>query len=570
MFTPSANTVSVPAHGTAQVVLTATPAAVGKAGGLFGGRLVATAAGVVVQTALGASVEPESYALTVHDIGRNGTFEDGFAQLVNAGTGQVVFSDALHFDADGVASVRVPAGKWDVNMIDIAFDPDNVDQPYSLTAMSRPNVSLAADATVTLDPAKGKPVSAAVDKADAKQFSAEIGVVSGTETAGGGFVSWAGMNDTRLFAVPSGTTVTDHINVFLFGATMAAAEPGTDPAGYVYHLAFWKPGGIPANTRFRVRDRELATVHARYHTQGALTDYSLRTDAAQYPLIGEGAGRAQSYPHTVPSRRTEFYTASPDITWSHVAQVSNQTSLDVENLRSFRSYRPGTYEVGWNRAPIGPAFGARALNWQVRRDGNRLLVAVPLLSAGEPDQWNASADSVTGTATLSRDGQVIGTSDRPGIGRFNLPDSAGTYVLRATANRSVPWSVVGTKADVTWTFKEPGAAAPAVPLPVIVVRATGAVDVQSRAPAGQRFRLELAAQHQPGSTVARLTQLRVEASFDDGAHWAAVPTEFTDHSGCAFVNHPARNGFVSLRITARDAAGNSVVQTVLRAYQIRK
>ena len=288
---------------------------------------------------------------------------------------------------------------------------------------------------------------------------------------------------------------------------------------------------------------------------------------AQYPFVGDAGAVHQSYSHTVPSRRTEYYSASPDITWSHVLQVSTATSFDFENHRSFRSYRPGQYAVGWNRAPVGPAFGNAALNWTVKRDGKRMLVAVPLLSGSDPDQYNAPADSVTGTTTLTRGGQVIGTSDQPGIGKFDIPDTAGTYTLRATANRSVPWSVVGTRADVTWTFKEPGATATAVPLPVIVVRAGGTVDDQSRAPAGRRFRLELTAQHQPGAPATRLTQLRVEASYDDGAHWAAVPTEFTDHRGCATLNHPNGKRFVSLRVTARDAAGNSVVQTVIRAYQ---
>jgi hypothetical protein len=62
--------------------------------------------------------------------------------------------------------------------------------------------------------------------------------------------------------------------------------------------------------------------------------------------------------------------------------------------------------------------------------------------------------------------------------------------------------------------------------------------------------------------------LTVQASYDDGATWTAAPAEFQGDRGHALLHHPAGAGFASLRITARDAAGNSVTQTVIRAYQL--
>jgi len=127
--------------------------------------------------------------------------------------------------------------------------------------------------------------------------------------------------------------------------------------------------------------------------------------------------------------------------------------------------------------------------------------------------------------------------------------------------------VVGTAVDVGWTFREPGLAAPAKPLPLLVVRAEGAVDEQSRAPAGKPFVLALTAQRQPGSGEFRLADLRVETSTDDGAKWTSVPAARIGNGGLAVVHNPPGEGFVSLRITARDTEGNAVTQTVLRAYQ---
>jgi hypothetical protein len=273
------------------------------------------------------------------------------------------------------------------------------------------------------------------------------------------------------------------------------------------------------------------------------------------------------YRYALPSRRTEYYSASPDITWMHLLGLIPADESDAEVNWSVRSYRPGTYQAGWNRAPLGPAFGDAAEGWGVIRSGSQLAVAVAPLSGSDPEQFTSPPLGMIGTTTLSRDGVVLGTSPVPGSGAFPMPDRPGTYTLRSTATRGVPWSVIGTKVDVAWTFHEPGAAAPAVPLPLLVVRAQGEVDDQGRAPAGGTYLLSLTVQRQPGAPAVGLAGLRVEASFDDGMTWAPAPTLRLGDHGLAVLRHPAGNGFVSLRTTARDADGSTVTQPVIRAYQ---
>lgn len=52
-------------------------------------------------------------------------------------------------------------------------------------------------------------------------------------------------------------------------------------------------------------------------------------------------------------------------------------------------------------------------------------------------------------------------------------------------------------------------------------------------------------------------------SYDDGATWVVAPVV----KGAAVVRHPQGQGFVSLRATASDTAGNTVTQTVIHAYR---
>jgi len=57
-------------------------------------------------------------------------------------------------------------------------------------------------------------------------------------------------------------------------------------------------------------------------------------------------------------------------------------------------------------------------------------------------------------------------------------------------------------------------------------------------------------------------------SYDDGATWKDTSVERTGDVGTAHLEHPPGNGFVSLRLGARDADGNSVKHTMRRAYPV--
>jgi subtilisin family serine protease len=564
LFTTSAPQISVPAHGTAAVDLIADPAVGGV--GLYGGRVTATGGAVAVQTAFDIFLEPESYDLTVRLLSRPGLAHTVIGQAVDAATGQAY--GLRPFAADGTVVVRLPKGRYDVNAIDVGAGPATPNQPSDITLVSRPGVALSRDATATLDATAGHPVSAVVDRPDARLQFGELGLQS-IDAAGdrGSSISWFASAGQRLFAVPTGPRVTDHQLNFFFRATLAPVAPDTDPSAFVYQLAFLERGRIPASTVYRVRNEDLATVDARYFAQGA-PSVAVRVDFAQLPIPSIGPVIFQVFGHTLPSRRTEYYTARPDVTWLHFLGIADAAVSDAENAASVRSYRPGHYESNWNRAPLGPAFGDASQGWGVTRAGNQLSVAVTLLSGNDPHQYTAPPAGLTGTTELTRDGSSLGVSPAPGSGVFPIPDNPGTYTLHAIGARTVPWSVIGTSVDVAWTFEEPGAAAPVAPLPLLVVRASGDVDEQGRAQAGRPFLLTLLVQRQPGAPAAKLSSLRVEASYDDGATWTAAPTELEGDGGHALLHHPPGAGFASLRITARDAAGSSVTHTVIRAYQL--
>ena len=65
-------------------------------------------------------------------------------------------------------------------------------------------------------------------------------------------------------------------------------------------------------------------------------------------------------------------------------------------------------------------------------------------------------------------------------------------------------------------------------------------------------------------------KLKAETSYDDGKTWTTARTDrHGDSRFTATVERPSRlsgDAYVTLRVTATDAAGNAVRQTVNRAY----
>jgi hypothetical protein len=145
--------------------------------------------------------------------------------------------------------------------------------------------------------------------------------------------------------------------------------------------------------------------------------------------------------------------------------------------------------------------------------------------------------------------------------------------LTATSTRTVPWSDLSTRVEASWTFSSarvPGEA-PA-PLPLMAVRFTAPVDLANQAAGGRPAVVPVTVQRMAGAAPARIRRLTVEASYDDGRTWRPAAVGGHGASRLVVLWHPelaATTGFVSLRATATDTAGNTVEETLVRAYQLR-
>jgi hypothetical protein len=99
------------------------------------------------------------------------------------------------------------------------------------------------------------------------------------------------------------------------------------------------------------------------------------------------------------------------------------------------------------------------------------------------------------------------------------------------------------------------------------------LDLGNQAPAGGAYSFDVVAGSHSGAVGGGpVTTLRTAYSTDDGVTWRdAVASSRGDGRWTVTVLHPTpagTNGYVSLRTTARDSAGNTVTSTVLRAYAL--
>ncbi|HYQ63809.1 S8 family peptidase [Actinophytocola sp.] len=366
------------------------------------------------------------------------------------------------------------------------------------------------------------------------------------------------------------------------GARLAAL--GTAPvtlsgiafSPYRYELVFAHPGAVPATVDYRVRDRRLATVHARYHAMvpGGIGYLDYGTDAYGFDL----GGNLWSATLPLPAERTEYYTPDP-VTWDlsvrGAAKVGEGPEWHVQGPTV--TYRAGSRQtVDWGSAVFGPSLAVDDRKYTgrpylVAREGDTVRATLPLLSdAGRHSGYPAPEDygfADKGDTSLYAGDVLVGSSGVPGAGVFTVPAGDATYRLVSSVTRSHPAWPVSTQVDAEWTFRS-GHTAAATPLPLLTVGFAPPVDALNHAPAGRRIAIPVTVDRQTGATGGRATADSVEYSVDDGATWVKVKPRKKDGHWEVTVPNPA-GGFVSLRASASDHHGNTVRQTVLRAYRVR-
>ncbi len=334
---------------------------------------------------------------------------------------------------------------------------------------------------------------------------------------------------------------------------------GTPSAEYLYDLAFRERDRLGGDLVYRPRD--LAAVRTSYH---AMDGYrSQRFFTKRFPAPGQVCGYCGLLAREGEDwhggrTRTEYVTAG--LPW-------NESVLQDGLLQwsGVRTYPPGATVTSYGRAPVVPgvpiATGVRSV-----RDGDTLRLRLSPATDGDPVHNSTGLFGWGRYTSVTRNGTTLGTcgSGTPLTCNVTVPADRATYTV--TADFPAPGPAEAFPPSRTaWTFTSaPGEQV----LPLLDLDYTLPVSLANTMRAGSPTALWLGVRHQPGVTTGPVHDVRVELSYDDGAHWTAVPVHSLLGGYVAGYRHPATAGFVGLRVTATDAQGNGIVQEVKRAYRL--
>jgi hypothetical protein len=329
-------------------------------------------------------------------------------------------------------------------------------------------------------------------------------------------------------------------------------------------LAYFKPGLMFTGLSKAPKLTDLAVIKASYAVEATGAEGTKSNMAMYTPTSG---GWSALVPFDLPFHRTEYLNT--DAPWSgdfmqQLPAVGDDFPAMLSQTSSGRQpYRAGhTYRQEWNRAVFGPVVTQPPFEglWATRQ-GDHLIADIPMFGegSGHPGFSTVDAESVA----LYQGTTKIGEGNE-----YDLPAGAATYRLEATSTRSAPHTL-STSVSGVWTFKSGHVDGTAyAPLSLSTVRFSPKLDERNSAHAGCRFEIPVTVEHQPGADTGRVRSIRVEVSYDDGKSWRAAAVRGSGDQRIATVRHPGSPGFVSLRVNAVDTKGNTVQETMIRAYAI--
>jgi len=554
MFAVGSPSLTVPAGGAASTTLTANTR-VDTTDQWPTGLLTATAAGGTrVELPFGVHREGPTYTVTLRHTGRNG------AAPVSQFTGFTDLTTFAYTEEGGAGretTIRLPKGAYGV-----ANQMASADK--STTVLIEPRLVVDHDLTLDLDARKGRPIAVTVPDRTAKAtwstvnahwISADGGLSTDLAVAG---AAGAGRYFAEIGGAPEPTF---HAAVTVVLASRAST----------YTVNSHQDRHFFTGLARSLRTTDLAAVTGRYAaaTSGAEGRISF-VPSAPNP---DGAWLSLTpVPDTtihLPTTRTDYVSAEDGVFWEPSFgeyAPAKGTYLSSASRYPARYVGGHRYRVAWNQAVFAPSVADRALA-PVTRTGDTLRALPSFFVDGTGTEFG-SVEMRSASITLYRGSTAIGAIDPRAEAppEITVPAATQAYRLTATASRGAPY-LLSTTVTSTWTFTS-GHTGAQTSLPLMSVRLHPTLDAGNSAPTGRSFDLPLEVEGQVGAALTPVKAVTVDISYDDGRTWKPAVVTGSGAHRTAVVLHPAAAGFASLRVTAHDSAGDTVTQTVIRAYRI--
>jgi len=348
--------------------------------------------------------------------------------------------------------------------------------------------------------------------------------------------------------------------------TVTLRVSGVEDSRYTYDVVQVAKDRVPASVVHRVTKDNSATVNARYHEMGG-EPWAKEQRFAWRPWQQSTIVESQRDLHTPQLRTETISSGAADTLWrQHVLSFYSWDTLNpITNgaVHALRTYRPGEHvKYDWFGPVVRPAVAAGG---KASRTADALTVNVAELAGVGGTTWDRATAKET-TMRLFEDDELLASGTSAwGTWTARMPSADYRLELSVARTKDATWEY-STRTDTSWRFRSSrpaagtsGAGTAALPL----------LQVDYEVPAGLDHQVAAGTVAPVSFTVRSATAVRGWASFDDGASWTALDLARADKdTWSGSITHPAAAGHVSLRVQAEDVAGNSVEQTVVRAYGV--
>jgi subtilisin family serine protease len=427
----------------------------------------------------------------------------------------------------------------------------------------------------------------------ANAAAAGAGMLVVVNDADGELSEWVGADDGTSVGIP--VTSISGVEGRALLAEMAKkavtlAAVGVAYSDVVYDITRFSEGEIPADLHYAPNN--LAKIDTTYYGQ--------KEDLGEFRSdFLPGFGYSSGYPMRAlrGMARTEW-VSTDHVQWNQGVAVLDSMWEMRDTLRSYKAGEQTTagYFGGIVRPYVGTGY------WVPYRVSDYAQINVPswadgvdAMHTGTFDTW-IEPSTVTQQTQVYIDGQLIKDTAHQGANVYDLPDGDQNWRVVSTATHDGSHLAGSTKTVTDWSFRSSGKLGDWTNRLLPMIQAYYDVDfaVDGRVGDGRKkgsaLALGLELGHVAGTAPAGAITGSTLEIRTTGGEWRTVklssaatdaPTGAVEGDGDIFVTSRAwvsgftaqipvtdAGGWIDLRVTAKDAAGNTFSQEIERAFEV--
>ncbi|WP_241195571.1 S8 family serine peptidase [Streptomyces sp. ADI93-02] len=334
---------------------------------------------------------------------------------------------------------------------------------------------------------------------------------------------------------------------------------------YLYDLVRRHDGAVPQDPSYRPTSAELARIDETFRDteQGVAQHY--RTDVS---AVFDGPMLSSTTPVATQGKLTSWVTAGTGARW-----ITSVGMADLAQRGLARTYKPrGVTGESWFSPIQRPRLLNDGISWQAPyRTGNIISTSVlPVWGDAGGHAGVIWADTDTSKVSLYQGDTLLGEDVNERIITVEgVEPGRRPYRMVVEGTRNLPHRPYSTRTLTEWGFVS-STTDHAVLTPLALVQLDYSVATDLSGKAHRRAGLTVTPSHLEGAAGAGAVHTKtLEVSYDDGATWRRASLRRSGDGWTAQLDAPRRAAFTSLRTTAEDTKGNSISQTVIRAFGLR-